>query len=43
MMTRSRTRIVPESWSSLMAGTISPEKLLPGKAIAMYSTGPMLI
>ena len=43
MSTRSSTRMVPESWSSLMAGMISPENLFPGNAIAMYSTGPMLM
>ena len=43
MITRSRTLMVPESWSALMAGMISPENLLPGKAMAMYSTGPMLM
>ena len=43
MRTRSMTLIVPESWSFLMAGMISPENLLPGKAMAMYSTGPMLM
>ena len=43
MITRSRTLMVPESCSSLMAGMISPENLLPGKPMAMYSTGPMLM
>ena len=41
MMTRSRILIVPLSTSYLRAGMISPENLFPGKAIAMYSTGPM--